>query len=270
MGNAAGPERCPAGCRCPCPAKPRALLPPGHCSVLTSAPPPCPHRRPWRRSGWARSGRGTATRRGGASPRWRPPPPWPARCCPPSSRCCRWARLGCGLRACARSVRVPPRRPAGPPPERALRPLHLVPTSLPSAGHHRPAGEAPAGPDRGQAQRAARAHGTLHPPLPGAAAAHAAGGARGCARRARRRRRPCDCARCCVAPSAPSCLPLQHTPFHPCTPAAEEMIYGPDGMSTMQQRRLVDARRVVQKLVVSGAMTENPAVGPRTVSVPRR
>lgn len=29
-------------------------------------------------------------------------------------------------------------------------------------------------------------------------------------------------------------------------PAAEELIYGPEEMSTMQQRRLVDARRVVQ------------------------
>jgi hypothetical protein len=38
----------------------------------------------------------------------------------------------------------------------------------------------------------------------------------------------------------------------------------------MQQRRLIDARRIVQKLVVSAAMTENPAIGPRTISVPRR
>jgi hypothetical protein len=52
--------------------------------------------------------------------------------------------------------------------------------------------------------------------------------------------------------------------------AAEELIYGPEEMSTMQQRRLIDARRIVQKLVVSAAMTENPAIGPRTISVPRR
>lgn len=38
----------------------------------------------------------------------------------------------------------------------------------------------------------------------------------------------------------------------------------------MQQRRLIDARRIVQKLVVSAAMTPNPAIGPRTISVPRR
>ncbi|KAL4447504.1 hypothetical protein ABPG75_004723 [Micractinium tetrahymenae] len=52
--------------------------------------------------------------------------------------------------------------------------------------------------------------------------------------------------------------------------AAEELIYGPEEMSTMQQRRLIDARRIVQKLVVSAAMTPNPAIGPRTISVPRR
>ena len=52
--------------------------------------------------------------------------------------------------------------------------------------------------------------------------------------------------------------------------AAEELIYGPEEMSTMQQRRLIDARRIVQKLVVSAAMSENPAIGPRTISVPRR
>ena len=55
----------------------------------------------------------------------------------------------------------------------------------------------------------------------------------------------------------------------PCT-AAEELLYGPDEMSTMQQRRLVDARRIAQKLVVSAAMTQNAAIGPRSISVPRR
>lgn len=52
--------------------------------------------------------------------------------------------------------------------------------------------------------------------------------------------------------------------------AAEELVFGADEMSTMQQRRLVDARRIVQKLVVSAAMTPNPAIGPRTISVPRK
>ncbi|PRW60287.1 cell division isoform A [Chlorella sorokiniana] len=52
--------------------------------------------------------------------------------------------------------------------------------------------------------------------------------------------------------------------------AAEELIYGLDDMSTMHQMRITDARRIVQKLVVSAAMNENPAIGPRTISVPRR
>lgn len=52
--------------------------------------------------------------------------------------------------------------------------------------------------------------------------------------------------------------------------AAEELMYGPEGMSTLNERRLVMARRIVQKLVVSNAMTDNPAIGPRTVSKPAR
>lgn len=47
-------------------------------------------------------------------------------------------------------------------------------------------------------------------------------------------------------------------------------MYGVDGMSTMNQRRLATARRIVQKLVVSNAMTDSPVIGPRTVSIPRR
>lgn len=66
-------------------------------------------------------------------------------------------------------------------------------------------------------------------------------------------------------------FPLPCPPPSHCSPcAAEELIYGPDEMSTMQQRRLIDARRIVQKLVVSAAMTENAAIGPRTISVPRK
>ncbi|EFN59574.1 hypothetical protein CHLNCDRAFT_132927 [Chlorella variabilis] len=52
--------------------------------------------------------------------------------------------------------------------------------------------------------------------------------------------------------------------------AAEELLYGADEVSTMHQLRLIDARNIVQKLVVSAAMTENAAIGPRTISVSRR
>lgn len=47
-------------------------------------------------------------------------------------------------------------------------------------------------------------------------------------------------------------------------------MYGEDEMSTIQQRRLVLARRIAQKLVASNAMTDNPAIGPRTISNPRK
>jgi len=50
--------------------------------------------------------------------------------------------------------------------------------------------------------------------------------------------------------------------------AAEELTYGFDELSSVNQRRLVTARRIVTKLVVSAAMTDNPGIGPRTVSVP--
>jgi ATP-dependent Zn protease len=54
-----------------------------------------------------------------------------------------------------------------------------------------------------------------------------------------------------------------------CT-AAEELVYGPDEMSSLHQLRLADARNIAAKLVVSSAMSDNPAIGPRTVSTPRR
>lgn len=52
--------------------------------------------------------------------------------------------------------------------------------------------------------------------------------------------------------------------------AAEELIYGEDEMSTINQRRIVMARRIVQKLTVASAMVDNPAIGPRTISTPVR
>jgi cell division protease FtsH len=51
--------------------------------------------------------------------------------------------------------------------------------------------------------------------------------------------------------------------------AAEELVFGPDELTTMQQRRLVLARRIVTKLVVSSAMDKTPEIGPRTLSLPR-
>ena len=41
-------------------------------------------------------------------------------------------------------------------------------------------------------------------------------------------------------------------------------------MSTINQRRIVMARRIVQKLTVAAAMVDNPAIGPRTISTPVR
>lgn len=51
--------------------------------------------------------------------------------------------------------------------------------------------------------------------------------------------------------------------------AAEEVVFGADELTTMQQRRLVLARRIVTKLVVSSAMSDSKEIGPRTVSTPR-
>ena len=51
--------------------------------------------------------------------------------------------------------------------------------------------------------------------------------------------------------------------------AAEEVYYGEDELSTMQQRRLVMARRIVTKLVVSTGMSPGDVIGPRTLSTPK-
>jgi cell division protease FtsH len=51
--------------------------------------------------------------------------------------------------------------------------------------------------------------------------------------------------------------------------AAEEVIFGPDELTTMQQRRLVTARRIVAKLVVSTGMNSGDVIGPRTLATPR-
>ena len=51
--------------------------------------------------------------------------------------------------------------------------------------------------------------------------------------------------------------------------AAEEIYYGEDELSTMQQRRLVMARRIVTKLVVSTGMSPGDVIGPRTISAPK-
>lgn len=50
--------------------------------------------------------------------------------------------------------------------------------------------------------------------------------------------------------------------------AAEELIYGEDEMSTINQRRLVMARRITTKLIVSGAMADSSQIGPRALSYP--
>lgn len=52
--------------------------------------------------------------------------------------------------------------------------------------------------------------------------------------------------------------------------AAEELAYGLDEMSSINQRRLVIARRIVQKLLVSGNLDAVPSLGHQTLSVPWR
>ncbi len=52
--------------------------------------------------------------------------------------------------------------------------------------------------------------------------------------------------------------------------AGEELIYGGDEVSTINQRRLVLARRIVSKLVVSNAMSDDPDLADRTISHPVR
>ena len=51
--------------------------------------------------------------------------------------------------------------------------------------------------------------------------------------------------------------------------AAEEVVYGADELTTMQQRRLVLARRIATKLVVSSGMEQGEEIGPRTLSIPK-
>ena len=63
--------------------------------------------------------------------------------------------------------------------------------------------------------------------------------------------------------------PLEHARL-PAAPAAEEMLYGRDDMTTLHQQRLVLARRIAQKLVTSDAMADNAVIGPRALSTPRR
>jgi hypothetical protein len=50
--------------------------------------------------------------------------------------------------------------------------------------------------------------------------------------------------------------------------AGEEIIYGGDEVSTINQRRLVMARRIVSKLVVSNAMSDAPELAHRMISHP--
>ena len=50
--------------------------------------------------------------------------------------------------------------------------------------------------------------------------------------------------------------------------AAEELVYGEDDMTTINQKKLALARSIAVKLVVSGGMTEGPSFAPRTLSVP--
>lgn len=51
--------------------------------------------------------------------------------------------------------------------------------------------------------------------------------------------------------------------------AAEEIYYGEEELSTMQQRRLIMARRIVTKLVVSTGMSPGDVIGPRTIASPK-
>ena len=45
-------------------------------------------------------------------------------------------------------------------------------------------------------------------------------------------------------------------------------MYGADEVSTINQRRLVLARRIVTKLVATAAMSDAPAIRPRTLTQP--
>lgn len=50
--------------------------------------------------------------------------------------------------------------------------------------------------------------------------------------------------------------------------AAEEILYGRDEMSTINQRQLTLARRVAQKLVVSGGLSDARGLGPSPITHP--
>ena len=50
--------------------------------------------------------------------------------------------------------------------------------------------------------------------------------------------------------------------------AAEELIYGEDDMTTINQKKLELARGIAVKLVVSSAMTDDSQDSPRVLSIP--
>jgi hypothetical protein len=50
--------------------------------------------------------------------------------------------------------------------------------------------------------------------------------------------------------------------------AAEEILYGQDEMSTINQRQLTLARRIAQKLVVSGGLSDARGLGPSPITHP--
>lgn len=50
--------------------------------------------------------------------------------------------------------------------------------------------------------------------------------------------------------------------------AAEELVYGADEMTTINQKKLELARGIAVKLVVSGAMTDSQEDNPRVLSIP--
>jgi hypothetical protein len=50
--------------------------------------------------------------------------------------------------------------------------------------------------------------------------------------------------------------------------AAEEILYGQDEMSTINQRQLMLARRIAQKLVVSGGLSDAEGLGPGPITHP--
>lgn len=50
--------------------------------------------------------------------------------------------------------------------------------------------------------------------------------------------------------------------------AAEDILYGRDEMSTINQRQLIMARRIAQKLVVSGGLSDAAGLGPSPITHP--